>query len=324
MDNKNKRIHLSVSSARSLAEEVLAANGYSIDESQIIGDHLIDAALCGYEYSGLPKLLNAIEHKRAKQPRTEMFIVKETPCSVLYDAGNNIGMLALQKATVECIRKAKKNGIVLIGVKNSWMSGRSAYFVEMIAREDLVGIMMVGSAPQVAPSGGISALLGVNPIAFGLPNNGAPFIYDAGMTKMTYTDLALHARLGDSIPEGVAIDEFGNATKDPNLALKGALLYFGSHKGFGLALVMQALSMLTLDKNYGYLIIAFRPDLLVPLQDFKQELKMLIERVKSSPRQSGIDEIRIPSERAFREREARTKEGIFIDESIYQSLMDLR
>ncbi len=86
------------------------------------------------------------------------------------------------------------------------------------------------------------------------------------------------------------------------------------------ALAIAAGSGFSVDKNYGYLTIAFKPDLLVPLADFKRELQELIQRVKSSPRQPGVDEIRIPSERSFREREQRRKDGIDVDERIYDML----
>src|SRR5438128_3301962 len=39
---------------------------YEPEEARILADHVIDAALCGYEYSGLAKLLNVAEHPRFK------------------------------------------------------------------------------------------------------------------------------------------------------------------------------------------------------------------------------------------------------------------
>ena len=47
------RLRLSVADARGLAEDALRSIGYHNDESRIIADHVIDAAMCGYEYSGL-------------------------------------------------------------------------------------------------------------------------------------------------------------------------------------------------------------------------------------------------------------------------------
>ncbi len=56
-----ERIHLSVADARDLAEGALRGIGYDDEAARIIADHVIDAALCGYEYSGLPKILNLPE-----------------------------------------------------------------------------------------------------------------------------------------------------------------------------------------------------------------------------------------------------------------------
>jgi hypothetical protein len=63
------RINLSVAEARDLAEGALRGIGFDNDEARIVADHVIDAALCGYEYSGLPKVLNLPESQRFKLPR---------------------------------------------------------------------------------------------------------------------------------------------------------------------------------------------------------------------------------------------------------------
>ena len=73
--------------------------GYTPEEARILADHVIDVALCGYEYSGLPKLLNVAEHPRFKAPRGPMCVLKETSVSVLFDGGNQSGMLAMYHAT---------------------------------------------------------------------------------------------------------------------------------------------------------------------------------------------------------------------------------
>src|SRR5712675_3320834 len=99
------RIHLSVADARALAEGALRGIGYDADEARIIADHTIDAALCGYEYSGLAKLLNIPEHRRFKRPRSAMKVLRETEISTLYDGGNNVGMLVMYHAARAAIEK---------------------------------------------------------------------------------------------------------------------------------------------------------------------------------------------------------------------------
>src|ERR1700680_707621 len=92
------RIHLSVAEAREHSERALRGIGYDAEEAWIIADHAIDAALCGYEYSGLAKVLNIPEHRRFKSPRRPMRILHETEVSALYDGGNNVGMVAMYHA----------------------------------------------------------------------------------------------------------------------------------------------------------------------------------------------------------------------------------
>ena len=319
------RVHLSVDEARALGEA-----------AWIIADHVIDAALCGYEYSGLAKLLNIPEHSRFRLPRRPMQIVHETPVSALYDGGNNVGMVAMYHAANAAIAKAAAHGIAVIGVTDSWMSGRSAYFVEMIAKADLVAIHTASSGGAVAPYGGTRPVLGTNPIAFaipGAPGAGGPLVLDMGTSAFMATELQLRARLGQELPEGVAIDRDGRPTRDANEARQGALLPFGGHKGFGLGLIVQAFGLLggaalppgppDRTRDDGYVFIAFRPDLLVPMADLKRELGALIARVKRVPTQPGFAEIRIPGEQSARNRERLLRAGIDIDRLVYDRLTAL-
>jgi len=322
------RIRLTVAEARDHAERAMRGIGYDPEEANIVADHAIDAALCGYEYSGLAKLLNIPEHRRFQQPRRPIRVLRETQVSVLYDGGNNVGMLAMYHATRAAIAKGATHGFAIVGVTNSWMSGRNAYYVEMIANANLIGIHTAGSARTVAPPGGTRPALGTNPIAFGLPSSRGPIVFDMGTSAFMGTDLAYRERMGQMLPEGVAIDSEGQPTRNPTLARAGALLPFGGYKGFGLALIVQAFgllagSVLDPDKDDGYLFVVFKPDLLADLDDFKQQVAELIERVKATPRQDEALEIRIPGERAFRSRERASREGIEIDRLVYDALAAL-
>ena len=319
------RVHLAVDDARALGERYLRGIGYDHDEARIITDHVVDAALCGYEYSGLAKLLNIPEHRRFKLPRQPMRVVRETEVSATYDGGNNVGMLAMYHAAQAAIDKAAAHGFSLIGVTNSWMSGRSAYFVEMIARADLAAIHTASSAATVAPLGGARPALGTNPIAFAFPTADGPLVLDMGTSAFMATELQLRERLKEPLPAGVAIDRDGKPTTDAAAARAGALLPFAGHKGFGLGLIVQAFGVLggagiINSGDDGYVFIAFRPDLLVPLDEAKRELSALVERVKATPRLPGVDEIRIPGEQSARNRERLRRQGLDIDGLVHAEL----
>ena len=62
------RIRLTVAQARALGEAAMRGAGYSDEDARILTDHVLDAALCGYEYSGLPKLLNVVDASDFQKP----------------------------------------------------------------------------------------------------------------------------------------------------------------------------------------------------------------------------------------------------------------
>jgi L-2-hydroxycarboxylate dehydrogenase (NAD+) len=126
----------------------------------------------------------------------------------------------------------------------------------------------------------------------------------------------------------VAVDAEGRPTRDPAEARLGALLPFGGYKGFGLAFIVHALgvlagSALDADKDDGYLFVVMKPDLLIDPDEFKEQLSALIDRIKATPRQPGVSEIRIPGERAFRSRDRALHDGIEIDRVVYDELKAL-
>jgi LDH2 family malate/lactate/ureidoglycolate dehydrogenase len=325
MNIENGRVRMTVPEAQMLAEQSLQGIGYDADEARIIANHVVDAALCGYEYSGLPKILNVAEHPRLKKPRQPLRILRETPVSVLFDGGNNVGMVSVSRATDAAIARASEQGIAIVGLHNSWVSGRGAHYVERIANAGLVGIHTVSSTRHVAPPGASKAATGTNPIAMAFPTERDPLVIDMGVSAFMSTDIHFRIRRGEQLPEGVAIDRDGKPTCDPVEALAGAILPFGGYKGFALGIGMQALGVLAgsgydAEKIYGYLIIAIKPDLLVPLEEYRRHLTAALDLLKAAPKQPGVTEIRLPSERAFRERERLRREGLEIDEHIYRKL----
>ena len=323
------RIQMTVGEARALGEAAMRGAGYDDDEARILTDHVLDAALCGYEYSGLPKLLNVVDHPEFRLPRRPVTVMRETAATAMLDGGNTTGMVAAYRAAGATILRAQANGLAIVCLGNTWMTGRSAYYCEMIARAGLVAIHTVAAPPAVAPFGGTRPALGTNPIAFGFPTDGDPLVIDMGTSAFMGTDLQFRARLGIPIPAGVALGPDGQPTTDATTARHGALLPFGGpdggYKGFGLALAMDALGALTAgmrpaDAVSGYVFIAFQPDLFLPSDAYRREVSRRIETIKATPRQTGIEEIRIPGERSYATRARLVREGIEIDRKIYDAL----
>lgn len=321
------QVHLSVDEARALSMSACYRIGLSDEDATLVTNHLIDAGLCGYRFASLPRILAVAGEMTERPAPTPITITHETPVSAMIDGGNHCGYVTSYKAAELGIKKAKEHGFAVTGAFNTFLSGRNAYYLEMIANAGLIGIHIAGAPAKVAPLGGAAPALGTNPIAFGVPSADGPLVFDMGTSALMWGEVQLFARLSSPLPEGTAVDADGNPTTDAAKALDGAVLPFGGHKGFGLSLIVQALSLLTGAANargqlqdYGFLHIVIDPGLMMPSEEFETQVSRLVAEVKSTPRQPGVDEIRIPGERARRDRQRRLAEGLYVDRRVVEAL----
>ncbi|MBC7779793.1 MAG: Ldh family oxidoreductase [Proteobacteria bacterium] len=320
-------VRLSVEAASALGIAALGRIGYAPDDARIIVDQLVDNSLCGYRFAGLPRILAIAGDEKARAGRKAIRTVRETPVSALLDGGNEIGYIVAYRAAEVAIAKARTSGIACVGAYNSYYSGRNAYFVEKVVREGLVAIHIASAKPRVLPIGGARPALGTNPLCFGFPSHEGPVIFDMGTAALMWGDVLLHAHLGQPLPEGVGFDEQGLPTRDANATLRGGVVPFGGHKGYGLSFAVQALGLLAGAtfargevQDYGFLFWVVDPDIMFTEPDFEAQMSELVAKIKATPRQPGVDEIRIPSERARREREQRRVEGIVVERKVIASL----
>jgi len=320
-------LRLTVEQARALGLAALGRIGYPPEEATIIVDQLIDNALCGYKFAGLPRILAIAGDMKTRVQREPVRIVHETPVSATLDGGNHVGYIAAYRAAEVAIEKTRKMGIAAVGAYNSYFSGRNAYFVERIVREGFFAFHVASGQPHVLPPGAAAPALGTNPVCFGFPTGGTPVIVDFGTAAVMWGEVMLHARLGQPLPPGVGFDRAGKPTTDAAAALQGGVAAFGGYKGYALSLAIQAMGLLAGARkirgqalDYGFFFFALDPEIMLPGENFAQQMTEFVQAVKAIPRQDGVDEIRIPSERAFRERERRLREGIVLERKVIDAL----
>lgn len=329
-EDRPDTVRLTPEEATALGRRALERVGYGGEEAGIIVDQLVDNSLCGYRFAGLPRILAIAGDEKTRRNRKPVAVVRETPVSALLDGGNNVGYIAAYRAAEVTIAKARASGMASVGAYNSYYSGRNAYFVEKIVREGLVAFHASSAHPRVLPPGAARPMLGTNPICFGFPSDDGPVIFDMGTASFMWGEVMLHAHLKEPLPEGVGFDEQGRPSRDAGEVLKGGVAPFGGHKGYGLSFAIQALGILAgaglareQVRDYGFLFWAVDPDIMLPGGEFKRQMSEYVRQLKATPRQPGVDEIRIPSERAMRERERRRKEGIVLDRKVVESLRAL-
>lgn len=318
---------ISIDKLKASITSILRQN-FSEDEAKKIADYLIWAEMSGNKTQGLLKMTGTEPIQNVK-PISEIKVIRDRKLSQLIDAGANPAPLVSQIATETAISKAKEHGFGIVGVNNIYTSnGAQAFYVEKIAKHDLIGIVLARSSAAAAAFGGIEPVFGTNPIAFSFPTAQEPLVFDMATTALTWYGLVLAKARGEQIPENVAIDKDGNPTTDPEEAMNGALLSFDkSYKGSGLGMVVEMLggplvgaSYGEVEGDWGSLFIALDPDMLVDIETFKANSTGLIEKIKEAKTKEGSS-IRIPGEKSYVSlAECQESGQVEVDDVILQAL----
>lgn len=173
--------------------------------------------------------------------------------------------------------------------------------------------------------------MGTNPISIAIPSNDGPVVLDMATSAIAFTEIVRCKKLGQKIPEGVAISKDGTLTTDPEEALGGAILPFGGYKGSGLGIIIQLLGGAFVGRDTeksthvksGTIYIAIRCDLFRPKKKFVDDVSMFNSTVKSSRVIHGFKEVILPGELEDRLRLRARQEGVEIEDLIYKKLKRL-
>jgi L-2-hydroxycarboxylate dehydrogenase (NAD+) len=267
-------------------------------------------------------------------------IVSETASSALMDGDRGIGMVIGHRAMELAIKKANDSGVGIVAVRNSRHFGMSAYYAMRALPHDMIGIAMTNASRQVVPTFGRDAKFGTNPICFAAPaEKELPFVIDMATTTAAAGKLELALRRRASIPLGWALNEKAEPTSDPQIAQKarrllplGGTREGGSHKGYGLAILVEVLcgvltgTLTALNQNQdlrGHFFAALRIDAFRSVAEFKSDMDRLIRELKTTAPIEGQDRVYVAGELEFETAKERTANGIPLLVSVVNDLRDV-
>ena len=325
-----------------LLEKIFTRYGFSIQHSKICSKALINAELVGAHAHGLSRLKMYCDRisKKTINPKPKIKIKRITQSISHIDANNSIGFVAADIAIKTAIQNAKKTGIGMVAVKNSGHYGLSGYYAEQAVKKNQVVMIYTNAPPAIAPYGASKSLFGTNPICFGTPTGSkVPFILDTSISMINRGKIRLAERKNKKIPQGVALDKFGQPTTDAKKALNGVQLPIAGFKGSGLAWMVDILSGVLTGSNHsgrvkdpfddfsgpqniGHLFITFKTNLFV--KNYNNQIKKNIRTIKNLPKIKGIKKIMYPGENKFNRYKINFKKEIKISEMIKKDLKILK
>ncbi|KAF4785669.1 malate/L-lactate dehydrogenase [Colletotrichum scovillei] len=249
-----------------------------------------------------------------------------TPVVAHVDGKNGFGFVAAEMGMAAAIESAKTFGIGMASVSHSNHFGMSAWVVQQALDADMMSLVFTNSSPALPAWGGQSKLMGVSPIACGAPGKDKPFILDMAPSVAARGKIYKAKRRGEKIPLDWALDAEGRPTDDPTAALGGVMLPMGGPKGSALAIMMDVFSGVfsgsafaghvtnpydpSKPADVGHFLVAIKPDLFMSLDDFRERMDYLYQRVVGSDKAAGVDRIYFPGEIEQLQQQEREKTGI--------------
>jgi LDH2 family malate/lactate/ureidoglycolate dehydrogenase len=322
---------------------VLQRLGVPPGEAALVSEVLVEADLRGVESHGVIRLPMYVERIGAggTNPKPVIRVARETRTTAVLDGGNGLGHLVGVRAMELAMAKAMDGDCAFVAVRNSNHYGTAAYYAEMAARRDMIGLSFTISGMLLMPPwGGDEAMLGNNPLAIAFPTDREfPIVLDMACT-VARGKILIAAKKGAKIPPDWATGPDGLPTTDPAEALQGFLLPVGGPKGYALALAVGLLcTMLSgasfgseigqshlqtdVPQNVGHLFGVLPISAFEDIGHYKQRMRKAIQELQSVKKASGVEQIYLPGEREYLLLQQRRRQGIPISPAVFQDLQEI-
>ena len=321
---------------------VLIASGSSENEAEAVSANLVMANLSGHDSHGvgmLPRYVDAVLEGGLKA-NASVQTVLDIGSMLTLDGQRGYGQVIGAQAMALGMARAKAHGSCIMALANSHHLGRIGHFAEMAVAQGLVSMHFVNviSRPVVAPWGGADGRFGTNPCCIGIPLKGQqPFVLDFATSGVAQGKMRVAHNQGKSVKPGLLIDETGRPTTDPGVVvvpqsngLLGALMTFGEHKGYGMAVACELLGGALTGGNTWHkpataantsaravinsmLTVLIDPAKLGTQASFEEEALAFVGWLKQSPPAEGVEAVQIAGDPERQARTLREREGISID-----------
>lgn len=338
--------------APELQDRVSAAFGHAgvpARDSELLAEIIVDADLRGVRTHGVQLVPLYIEKMRLGliNPNPDLRFLSEEGATAVFDGDNGLGHLAADYAMNRAIDLARRFGTGIVTARRTNHAGCMAFYPLLAASQDLIGFITTTAAQNMSPWGGLSPLLGNNPLAIAVPTGSQlQFVLDMATSTVSKGRVREAAANQQEVPPDWVMDERGRRLTQPEelaQALKGQVLLYpiGGAKGSGMAMMNAALSGVlagiqnlglsvpSLTKTFdqvtetGLFVQAIDIGFLLDLDQFLENMRLFVQTIKDSKPAPGQDEVFLPGELEQRAKTHNLKEGIEIRTDLLNELQTL-
>jgi len=234
---------------RALVRAIVERAGSGEREARLVAEQLVEANLTGHDSHGvgmLPRYVEALA-EGGLRPNQQLGVVRDAGPILMLDGNAGYGQVMGFDAMALGIARAAEYGVAVVGLANSHHLGRIGHWAEQCLAAGLVSIHFVNviSKPVVAPFGGRDARFVTNPFCVGIPApEGRPIVLDFATSRIAMGKVRVALNKGEQVRPDTLLDARGEPTTDPAALFAepgGAILPFGEHKGYGMAVICEIL-----------------------------------------------------------------------------------
>jgi L-lactate dehydrogenase len=330
----------SVDNLVAFASTLVERSGVRADIARDVADVLVTGDLLGHTTHGLALLapyLAEIENGNMTR-EGEPAVVNARAAAQTWDGKRLPGPWLTLRALDTAATLAATHGTGTVVIRHSHHIACLAAYLLRATQRGLVAIVQ-SSDPIVAavvPHGGLTPFITPNPIAAGLPTSGDPILIDisSSITSMGFAKQEMNA--GRRLPGAWLIDHDGNPTDDPGALFtepKGALLPLGGldagYKGFGLALIIEALTAGLAghgraDPPEGWggtvFVQVLDPQAFGGLTAFRRQMDHMVRAAHDSQPRPGVSRVRVPGEAGMARLREQRERGVALYPTIIPAL----
>lgn len=321
--------------------DLLAAAGLEREKAQTVAGLLVLTDMLGRHTHGValcPLYLEQLE-KGLMTPNGEPECLRDNGAVVVWDGHYLPGLWLVQQALGMAFERIATHGVITFAMRRSHHIACLATLVKQATDRGYMAILATSDPAFgfVAPYGGREPLFTPNPFAIGYPGTRTPVLVDICASITTVSMTRQKAAGGEAFEHPWLLDAEGRPTQDPRVLEqtdpRGSLLLLGGleygHKGFGLALMVEALTQglsglgrKDTEKRWGgnVFLQVLDPDAFAGREAFLAQMDYLTERCQANaPLREGVP-VRMPGEQAERSIAAAREQGVPLAEHTVQRL----
>ncbi len=322
---------------------IVVAGGSAPREAELVSANLVLANLSGHDSHGVGMVPAYVDflHGGGLKANQHARVTGEAGVMLMIDGCRGYGQVIGHESMRLGIARAEEQGMALVALRNSHHIGRIGQWAEECAAAGLVSIHFVNALlrPLVAPFGGADARFATNPFCVGVPREGsAPMILDFATSKVALGKVRVAMQSEKEMAPGTLIDARGYPTTDPHVMFEadvagklGAILPFGEHKGYGMALMCEILAGALTGGETLHQVAEYKGiynNMLSIIIDparlggsgFHEQMEAFLAWVRQSPAAPGFDRVRISGEPEL-EMRARRAAGVPIDVNTWADML---